>query len=301
MIWSSFKFKNQLIENDSINFWITIDDSVNPRWLESSDTNINISNYHWVLTSWTFSRWRLIVIEWHIESKTEDAKNWFWEAITYLDKLFVLQSNPSILQLNNFNFIDEEDNEWAMQCKIKTPIEYELFDSDSFQFLRRFRIVLFWPEWQFFSKDEIEQDGGVNWFSDWLNISNEWLAIPNKWVALKEGSEWFIFGWTTQWNQPVFPKVEITLLEDTFSFLKLMNNTTWDFIIITWDFNQWDLIIVDNLEETITQNGTNIIWLKSWWDFFEIWPDDFIEIYDSEDRYRWEKLEYTLFFKSVLL
>lgn len=299
MIWTNYKFKNTEIEKESDNYNIYLLDNINPRWLESSDTNLEIPNYHWVVSGWTFSRWRTIPLEWIMESKTWD-KSWFWEAITFLDNLFALQGNPVILQLEDFLFTDDEWNNWNWKAKVKTPIEYELFEDDSFHFLRRWRVVLFIPEWRYFSKDEVEQDWWESWFINWISFIDG-VSFSDYWVSFNKWSENLIFWWWNIWNQPVFPKIEITLLDNTIDFIKIKNYTTLNYIIIENDYNSWDIIIFDFLEEIITKNWVSILWDKTLWDFFEFNNWDQIEIYDTNERYLSNKINYKIFYKNILL
>lgn len=301
MIGSLWKYKEQEIETWNEDYKVLLADNLSPRGLESWDETQDRQRYHWVITSATFARWRTIPIEGFI---TSDTKIGFWKATTYLDRLFALQTNPSKLELQEFKFTDDELNTWVAWAKIKKPIEYTLYDDDSYHFVRKFRVVLYCPDPNFYSENILKVEWGTTWFSNGVSLPEEGLAIPSEGLDLSEGSDDNLVGiwWDIDlWGNQIFePKFIITILKETEEFLKIKNNTSWDFIRFDLDFQIGDKIVIDNQQETATRNWESIMFAKSFGDFFWVNSTDAIEIYDVTQSYFWEKLEFETYFTATL-
>lgn len=73
----------------------------------------------------------------------------------WLDQLFVLQEQGGKTEFKPFVVVDEQDREWQIPVKIKTPIEY---DTDEYDYIdgdgRTFRVVLEAEDARLFSAEE---------------------------------------------------------------------------------------------------------------------------------------------------
>lgn len=69
----------------------------------------------------TFAEFRVITLAGYIDRMTNENN---FEAVKYLENMFSLQSNPSILKPRILKVVDIYDRVWEMTVKIKDPVEF---------------------------------------------------------------------------------------------------------------------------------------------------------------------------------
>lgn len=154
MIGKNFEFKGQTISTVDPDFRIGLQ-VVQWKGLDVSDEQSNVQGFHGIKLSPTFARGRRITLEGLIIADDHIGSS---KGIDYLERLFALQGNPSVVELWPFNVTDEQDRVWTINAKIKEPLSVEIQDDDFLQGTnRRWRVVLQSEDPRYFSAVENSQ------------------------------------------------------------------------------------------------------------------------------------------------
>lgn len=290
MLWNSFYFDNQKINIDNWNYRIWL---VEVPWtaIDSSDFQTDIQGTHWITVSPTYARGRRIAIQGVVFAKNRtDSAN----GISFLQNLFALDATPSQLNLKEFKAIDELGNEWAIQTKIKEPLEFQLWDEDQTNpYEREFRVVLQSPDARYFSANEINV-AGAEWFFGWIKL---WQPLP---YQLNEFYNKIEF--TAQGNIATPLKIKITATGDINQPLVIRNLDTNEFFGLNTDAVAGDIIEIDSKLLTATKNGVNILadrisgssWLSAKW-------LTRLSVYDNDGGLYESDFNVDISFRNVLL
>lgn len=289
MIWKEYKFKGEKINKQTLDWqiWLTL---VNWRKIETSDEQSNILWNHWVRTSPTFARWRLITIEWVILANTKENQS---KAMDFLDNLFALQTYLWTTEKYIFSVVDEQNRIWNLETKIKNPIEYELFEEDYIEGSdRKFRVVLFGDDPRFFGEEEYTQAKEFAYWGFKMN-TNLWRKFNDFFNEIICISSWNI------WSPC---RIEIEVKKSIEKPLKIINLKNKQFIWIDENFVFWDKIIIDTKKYTITKNGESIknkrITGSSWLmvsGITKFW------VYDTDWWFKESDFDVKIYFNNVLL
>lgn len=220
------------------------------RQLSVSDNASDLQGWHGRIVSPTYARTRIITIEGIIDRKTENYPNIEYSATEYLEKLFRLQADPTILEPLDLYVRDVYDREWSLKVKVKEPFEV-VEGSPDFK----------WSHW--------------NWRVTLESVWDPTYRTPyESSVAWAEGSYgWFTldtpFPFTmesilnsitveTYWNTATFPRIEVTVTGDIATPFRVRNMTTGDVFSLGVTATIGDTIIIDSENMKCYKNWVDI-------------------------------------------
>lgn len=213
--------------------------------LDVEDDETTNEWYHGRVVSPTYARKRIITFEWIIDRETDKME----EALRYLQRMFAI----SLDENKELIIVDEFNNERKIDCKVVEPLITEDYTDDMSGTAYRWRVVLESTSTPLLTSAIENVAVGVEFefAGNYLNPTNK---IPNKL------NQWYNFiNVEENWNQPVYPIIEIEAKDTIDSFLKVHNYTEKNDFILDTTGQPWDKIIIDSDEQTVTKNGEDII------------------------------------------
>lgn len=125
--------------------------------LSVRDVSVSREGGHGRDVTATFAEIRTITLSGIIDIKTNEKH---FEAVKFLENLFSLQTNPSILTPHTLKVIDFYDREWVLPVKIKDPITFDDGDENFSASHWRWMVTLeSLSDPTFFSENENEVQG----------------------------------------------------------------------------------------------------------------------------------------------
>lgn len=244
MIWQSFKYDGQEVSRITPDWEILAD--VERRKITTSDETKKIDWRHGVRLSPTFQRGRKITISWMIvaDSRAKSA-----EAMEYLDQLFALQEQGGKTEFKPFIVVDDKGVEREIAAKIKTPLEYSIWEFDHIDGDgRTFRVVLEAEDARLFTTRMTE----VRWAETKYGGFKLWVKLGHKMNAVSSAIRCEAVG-----NMETPARIEITALGPINAPLIIKKGGS--FFALNIDAAVWDKILIDSKQRTATKNGQNIL------------------------------------------
>lgn len=292
MIWKDFLWKWKNIRKVDKNYSIFIE---NIKWRElwSSDSQKKKQFFHWSVLSPTLANSRKIIIEGIIRSDDRKSLN---EAMFFLDNFFALQEDFSRLEENEFEVIDESDNRWKCLAKVKSPIEYKVFEDDFIDGADRwFRVVLeAWDPLMYSSKMNIKE---------WLEKSYWGYKFPWKWsIKLNEKRNQIEVNSVWNFSSPCKIEIKVKKFREINSPLTIENKTTNEKFILDINWVEWDVILIDGYNFKAEKNSKDILYKRQVWSTFPRikWKNIF-SIKDKEWWLYWSDFDVKIYFNNILL
>ena len=253
MIGNIFVRKSENLMHTETDFRIAVRD-VEWRTLRTTDDKIDLVWKHWSITWPTYARGRVIVLDGYIIAKTREDTS---KGMDWLDGLFWLQWVPGSLELYELAITDEQSREFAIQCKVDTPLQYDIEEDNDHNdgSRRRWRVTLFAPDPRFFSTAPTTETG-IEWFYWGLAIDNTGVAINIGLPLNAYGNEIEITGrvWV---DEPVKITIEATNTINT--PLTVYNASKGTYFSLDISGVSGDIFIIDTKNTVVTKNGTSII------------------------------------------
>lgn len=239
----------------------------------------------------TYAEKRIITLEWWLDGSDNESLE---DAIAHLRDIFSLQSNPSEIDPKLMYIKDNEDNEWRMQIKVKSPLEFEEYDENSTGIAYKRRVVLEDvgdPVYR--SYDEI-----LTTWEDWLSGQ---FSVPFD-VTLNFDEYTNIIDLSQSGNVASPIRWELTVLNDFTWPLIIVDITNWLSMSLDIDWTAGDLIIIDWENYTITQNWVNIKSSREPWSTWHSikWDAQFAVV-DSNWYIPTNDLDVNVYFRNSLL
>jgi len=257
MIGKFYEFNGQTISNTTGDYrvWLSL---ISWKDVVTSDDSINIQWGHWIKTSITFARGRLIQIEWSIIA---DTREWLSKGEDYLSSLFALQSDLTEVELLPLIITDEQDRRWRIYAKIKESLSIEIGDNDYIDGTnRRFRVVLEAEDPKYYNVDQKEVNTAEGNFGGAKLGAKLWVKLNsffNKVELITESNH----------ESPLFITINVTGTVDT--PLTIHNTTTGTFFWLDISAINGDVIVINSKDRTATKNWVNVLANRVSW---SIWP-----------------------------
>lgn len=182
--------------------------------------------------------------------------NSLWlDAVRYLENLFSLQSNPSILEPKKLTIIDEYDRKWTLLVKIKDPFQIEEWDENfKGSHWRWFTTLESVGDPTFYSENEekvIGREGNIGGFT-----------IPIDGFSLESGISWNEVLFPTiiipSGNGAVYPRFVLTAVGEVNAPIIIRNMTDGNFFALDVSASVGDIIEINTRSQLCTKNGRNI-------------------------------------------
>lgn len=167
----------------------------------------------------------------------------------WLDQLFVLQEQGGKTEFKPFTVVDEQDREWQIPVKIKTPIEY---DTDEYDYIdgdgRTFRVVLEAEDARLFATHlttVIGQESVFGGFKLGAKLGQPLNLISSGVICRAEGNM----------ESPV--KIELEAKSEIHAPITIKRGK--NFFALNSSAKAGDVIVIDSQKRTATKNGENIL------------------------------------------
>lgn len=231
------------------------------RQLSVSDNASDRQWWHGRTVSPTFARVRIITLEGYIDRKTNPATE--LDVVKFMENLFPLQADPSILSPRVLYVKDVYNREWALDVKVKEPLD--IFEGDSgFKGSHwTWRVVLeSVGDPTYFSPGELLETGIEGIYGG----TPLGVAFPFAMSSMLNAIEVINIG-----NSASYPRIEITVnaghtLTSPLMIGNMTDGTTFSLLV---DWVEWDLIVIDSENMKCYKNDLDITSLRS---VGSIWP-----------------------------
>lgn len=245
----------------------------------------------------TFAEFRVITLAGYIDRMTNENN---FEAVKYLENMFSLQSNPSILKPRILKVVDIYDRVWEMAVKVKDPVEFTEWDQN-FE----------GSHWAWFTTLESVGDPTFVGVMDEVVIGKEWYY--GGFTMPVDGRNDLGDGWqfhetyngikvVPSGNGAVYPRFEIITQKEINSPLRIRNVSTGASFVLDVSARAGDIIIIDTKTQKITKNGENIAFLRLPWSVWMVANGETEFVVDDVDGGLYESdFDVKVSFRSTLL
>lgn len=261
------------------------------RRLVTDDTSENIQGMHKRTVSPTYARKRIIILEWYIDGLGNDNQQ---SAQAFLESIFALQSDPSTLIAKEIFIKDIYDQEWILNVKVKTPVEF-VEASDAFTgYAIKWRVELESIEDPTYrSAEEFEiigTDGVYGGVAFPLSMKFSMITYSNILELSITGSQASPIRW------------EITVINDITWPLSITNISTGEWCKFASNATAGDSIIIDANTLKATLNGANILASRIIWSHrLTVQWTQFFSVSDANGALPTEDLLVKAYFRESLL
>ncbi len=253
--------------SDILKDWVSGIYYVQKEWrnnLQVSDLANDRSGWHGRDVSPTFARVRIITLEGLIDRLPYPALE--QSSTEYLEQLFALQSNPSILTPRTLYVKDIYNREWTLSVKVKEPCMIEEGDGEYKGSHWKWRVVLeSIGDPSYLSYGEFSQSG-IEW------ATGGW-AIPIAWFSLAGGfplsESMNLLTIVPTGNTAVFPRFLFTVTSTLNTPLRIKNLGTLETFSLDVSCVAGDTITIDSQNQKCTKNGVDITSQRVAW---SLWP-----------------------------
>ena len=218
------------------------------RRLVTDDTSENIQGMHKRTVSPTYARKRIIILEGYIDGLWNHNQQ---PAQSYLESVFSLQTDPSSLIPKELYIKDIYDQEWILDVKVKTPVEFVEASDEFTGYAMRWRVELESIEDPTYrSAEEFEiigTDGVFGGVAFPVSMEFSMISYSNILELSINGSQASPIRW------------EISVMNDITWPLSITNISTGEYTKFAMNATAWDTIIIDANTLTATLNGANIL------------------------------------------
>lgn len=217
------------------------------RSLTTDDTSTNISGYHGRITSPTFARKRVIILQGLIQRSGNANEK---AAVTYLQNLFNLQADTSVVVPRQLYIKDMYGDEWIIDVKVRDPIDFLEYDQEWKGVAWKWMVTLESTEDPKYYSNTLKQNSGTEGTFGGVKLG---VKLP-----AKLNSTLNFIDCTTIGNTATPARIEITAIGNIDAPLKIINATTGDYFSLNTSAVSWDVIVVDSNTLTATKNGVSI-------------------------------------------
>ena len=265
--------------------------------LQTSDLGNDRAWWHGRDVSPTFARIRIITLEGYIDRFANASTE---QAVTeYLERLFALQANPSILSPRTLYVKDVYNREWELDVKVKEPGTISEGDGEYKGSHWKWRVVL-------------ESVGDPTYLSygeytlSGIEGAYGGFDIPTTGFSLQEGFSMNeilnLITITTTGNSAVFPRFEFSVTSAINSPLRIQNTDTREYFSLDISAISGDIIIIDSKNLKCTKNGVDVTSSRM---VGSIWPSaDGVTNYlitDADDGTMGSDFNVIVYYKNALL
>ncbi len=218
------------------------------RQLTTDDTSTNVSGYHGRRTSPTFARKRVIRLEGLVQRSGNTNE---FDAVSYLQDLFNLQSNTGSVEARQLYIKDMYDDEWILDVKVRDPILFLEYDGDWTGVAWKWAVTLESienPEYKSYVENE---ESGIEGLVGGFRLPVIYPLAFNETLNKIECN--------TTGNTATPARVEISVINATTAPLKISNVTDGTFFALDIVCAPGDVVIVDSETQTATKNGVSVI------------------------------------------
>lgn len=261
------------------------------RRLVTDDTSENIQGMHKRTVSPTYARKRIIILEWYIDGLGNDNQQ---SAQSYLESIFSLQTDPSSLIPKELYIKDIYNQEWILDVKVKTPVEF-VEASDAFTgYAIRWRVELESIEDPTYrSAEEFEiigTDGVFGGVAFPMSMEFSMISYSNILELAISGSQASPIRW------------EISVINNITWPLSITNISTGEYAKFAINATAWDTLIIDANTLTATLNGANILASRIIWShWLTVQWNQFFSVSDANGALPTEDLVVKAYFRESLL
>ena len=233
----------------------------NWRQLVTSDNASDRQWWHGRSVSATFARVRIITLEGYIDRETNPSNE--QDVVEYMESLFPLQEDPSILIPRTLYVKDVYNREWSLDVKVKDPLEIFEWDSNFKGSHWSWRVVL-------------ESVGDPTYITPGDLVL---AGVEGAYGGTTLGTP-FPFSMetilnnisvTNAWNSSSFPRIEVTVSAGgaVNTPLRVRNMTNGEVFSLDVTGTPGDVIIIDSEHMKCYKNGDDITASREIW---SVWP-----------------------------
>ena len=261
--------------------------------LQVSDASSEKSGKHWREVTETRAVNRMVVLAGWLDRVDNENEQ---EAVEFLESIFALQSNVSILKPRKLKVVDIYDREWELNVKIKEPVIIEEWDESFVGSHWNWRVVLESvddPAYEAAADSTIESGEGVY---GWWSIPMEGFTYPISFddyihlVTITPGG-----------NSDVYPVFTFNLTGDVNAPLVISNVTKRTKFSLDVSGVAGDVIVVDSKNMICTKNDVNINALRI---INSVWPvisgETSFFFWDLDTAYTEGDFEVTVTYRKLL-
>lgn len=233
----------------------------NWRQLVTSDNASDRQGWHGRVVSPTFARVRVITLEGYIDRQTNATSE--QDVVEFMEGLFPLQADPSILTPRTLYVKDVYNREWSLSVKVKEPLEIFEGDSNFKGSHWSWRVVL-----ESVGDPTYHTPGDIliAWVEGSYGGTTLGVSFPFSMDDLLNNVSVTNIG-----NAASFPRIEVTVTPggSINTTLRVRNMTTGDIFSLDVSGTPGDVIIIDSENMKCYKNGDDITSSRIVW---SVWP-----------------------------
>lgn len=217
------------------------------RRLDVDDRSEDVQWVHRRTVTPTYARKRIITLEWYVDSLGNASEE---TAIKYLEDLFALQYDTSVVIPKQLYIKDMFGDEWMIDVKVKDPIDFVEADDDFLGYAWKRRVVLESVESPVYKSATELNVWGTDSVVWWFGVPFSMPMSMNSYTNIMEISV------VSNQSSPI--RWVITAVNDFTWPIKIANIDTGKFCKYDVDAVEGDVIVIDAETLTATKNWVSI-------------------------------------------